>query len=288
MPFSVSFILLLIIFGYVGYKLYKTTKKLSDSNTELKIAKEHITNIEGLLASTTAENTQIRGMLTEEQARNLAFQQNIQNIQSTVTTLVKLKNTDPELLEKYSKVYFLNENYSPSTTTNISPDYLYDKNRTLKIHAGVWPFMQKMLDDAKKDGITIKVASAYRSFNEQSSLKSAYKVTYGSGANTFSADQGYSEHQLGTTADFTTTTIGGNLVGFEKTDAYVWLQNNAYKYGFILSYPKDNSYYIFEPWHWRFVSIALAKTLHDNAKSFYDYDQRSINFYLVSFFDETF
>jgi D-alanyl-D-alanine carboxypeptidase len=87
-------------------------------------------------------------------------------------------------------------------------------------------------------------------------LKSQYRVTYGAGtANSFSADQGYSEHQLGTTVDFTTPKVGGTLTGFDKTDSYKWLQNNAYKYGFILSYPSSNGYYIFEPWHWRFVGL---------------------------------
>jgi D-alanyl-D-alanine carboxypeptidase len=60
---------------------------------------------------------------------------------------------------------------------------------------------------------------------------------------------------------------------------------NAYKYGFTLSYPKGNTSYVFEPWHWRFVGVKLATDLHNQGKNFYDLDQRSIDAYLVNFFD---
>ena len=110
-------------------------------------------------------------------------------------------------------------------------------------------------------------------------------MSYGSGANSFSADQGYSEHQLGTAIDFTTLELGSDFSSFEKTDAYKWLLDNAYEYGFILSYPKDNTYYQFEPWHWRFVGKSLANTLHQENKNFYDVDQRTIDSYLISIFD---
>jgi D-alanyl-D-alanine carboxypeptidase len=113
-----------------------------------------------------------------------------------------------------------------------------------------------MLVVAENDGINLRIISAYRSFGSQSELKSSYLMTFGSGANKFSADQGYSEHQLGTALDFTTAELEANFINFDKTTAYQWLLNNAFKYGFILSYPEGNQYYQFEPWHWRFVGRA--------------------------------
>src|SRR5262249_29677908 len=159
------------------------------------------------------------------------------------------------LLQKYSKVYFLNEHYVPDSLTQIDQSYVYSDSKTQQIHTKVWPHLKTMMDAAKSAGVELYVASAYRSFSEQSSLKSQYTVTYGAGANKFSADQGYSEHQLGTAIDFLTTGQGGQLDGFDKTNAYTWLKNNAYQYGFELSYPQGNSYYVFEPWHWRFVGV---------------------------------
>jgi D-alanyl-D-alanine carboxypeptidase len=131
----------------------------------------------------------------------------------------------------------------------------------------------------------LRVVSAYRSFAEQMTLKSGYRVQYGTGANAFSAEQGYSEHQLGTTVDFTTPVIKGAYASFENTTAYAWLTKNAYKYGFILSYPKGNSYYVYEPWHWRFVGKDLADRLHDEGLDFYEMDQREIDEYLIRIFD---
>jgi zinc D-Ala-D-Ala carboxypeptidase len=142
-----------------------------------------------------------------------------------------------------------------------------------------------MLDDAAEDGIDLKVVSAYRSFDEQDDLKGQYTQLYGSGANTFSADQGYSEHQLGTTLDLTTPTIGGAYTSFATTEAFAWLRANAYKYGFILSYPENNTFYVYEPWHWRFVGEDLARDLHRADAHFYDWDQRKIDEYLISIFD---
>jgi LAS superfamily LD-carboxypeptidase LdcB len=214
-----------------------------------------------------------------------AFQDQIGSISNTVGTLEKLSQTDEELLKKYSKVYFLNENYSPARLTDIDKKYLYNGTTNFMIHTDVWPHLQRLLEEAQEDKIDLLVASAFRSFQSQSALKSSYLTTYGSGANKFSADQGYSEHQLGTALDFTTSKIGGSFDKFSADPAYKWLQNNAHRYGFILSYPANNTYYKFEPWHWRYVGVKLATHLHDDGKFFYDLDQREIDKYLVNLFE---
>jgi D-alanyl-D-alanine carboxypeptidase len=173
----------------------------------------------------------------------------------------------------------------PEDLVYIPSDYLYDKGKLVKIHAKAFPYLQSMIVAAQSHGISLEIISAYRSFGEQSTLKGSYLVTYGSGANTFSADQGYSEHQLGTAIDFTTLQLGADFSSFENTDAYKWLTDNAYQYGFVLSYPKGNAYYQFEPWHWRFVGKILAKRLHEDGQYFYDLDQRTIDNYLINIFD---
>jgi D-alanyl-D-alanine carboxypeptidase len=229
--------------------------------------------------------TELLTELTSEKERNETFEKQIGKISGTVGKLDKLSKIDPELLMKYSKVYFLNEHYIPEKVEAIASEFSFKVAEQEFINAKVEPYLRELLEDAKADGINILVVSGYRSYNEQKGLKTAYTTQYGSGANTFSADQGYSEHQLGTTVDFTTTEVGGGLTGFEKSEAYTWLQENAYKYGFVLSYPKDNTYYVFEPWHWRFVGEDLADDLNDDGKFFYDLDQREIDKYLISLFD---
>ena len=232
-----------------------------------------------------ADREDLESNLRQERLRNNEFEDQIEDIADTVTVLDKLSKTDGELLQKYSKVYFLNEHFVPERLSEINDRWKYDEERKHKLHDKVMPFFRNMMEEAEEDRIELKVVSAYRSFNEQEQLKGDYLVSYGEGANTFSADQGYSEHQLGTTIDLTVDEIGSNLDGFEKTEAYRWLSKNAYKYGFVLSYPADNQYYVFEPWHWRFVGTKLARTLDRADDHFYDRQQREIDEYLVSIFD---
>lgn len=250
-----------------------------------------IATLEAELASTTEllrtteearESYQRRFEEKEEEVDELAGQ--VKKISGTVGILDKLAKTDPELLMKYSKVYFLSEHYTPEKLTKIAEKYSAVPTDQY-LETRVYGELTDMIDDAKDDDVNITVRSAYRSFEAQKNLKSAYSVSYGTGANAFSADQGYSEHQLGTTVDLTSPENGNQLAGFDGTKAFAWLQKNAHKYGFILSYPGGNAYYIYEPWHWRYVGHDLAGDLKDDGKNFYDLDQREIDEYLVTVFD---
>jgi LAS superfamily LD-carboxypeptidase LdcB len=237
------------------------------------------------LESANLSNYELIHKINEKEGVIVAFQGQLSTITSTVGTLEKLASIDQELLAKYSKIYFLNENYIPKSLTLIDAQYLNKAATNIEIHTQVWPFLERLLRDANTDGQKLLVASAYRSFATQSSLKSAYTLTYGTGANKFSADQGYSEHQLGTALDFTTMKLGNDFSKFASESAYQWLKDNAYKYGFVLSYPEGNTYYKFEPWHWRFVGVLLATRLHEDHIYFYDSNQRNIDQYLVKLFD---
>ncbi|MEN9649427.1 MAG: hypothetical protein RL094_394 [Candidatus Parcubacteria bacterium] len=239
-----------------------------------------------IVLTLSGESASLKDVLATEQSKNSTVQEQIGRVYDTVGTLDKLSKTDPQLLQKYSKIYFLNEHYTPDALSPIAPQFLFNKSSDLQIHSKVAPYLQQMISSARNQGIDIQVASAYRSFNTQAQLKSSYKVTYGAGtANKFSADQGYSEHQLGTTLDFTTSATGASFDGFEKTPAYTWLMNNAHSYGFTLSYPPNNKYYIYEPWHWRFVGVDLASRLKREGKFFYDFDQRDLDNYLLLIFN---
>lgn len=255
--------------------LASTTEAASSTifalSTELKSIKEEY----GILSDDYAS----------ESERNNDFEKQIKKISKTVGVLDKLSKTDVELLQKYSKVYFLNEHYVPESLAKVEPSYTYDESREFMLHSKVIPYFNKMAAAAKEDGVDLWVVSAYRSFQTQAQLKGAYTVTYGSGANVFSADQGFSEHQLGTTVDFTTKGLGGGLNGFESTPAYTWLKDNAHDYGFTLSYAEGNTYYVFEPWHWRYVGEDLASDLKRSGATFYDWDQRKIDEYLIKIFD---
>ncbi|MCC7500550.1 M15 family metallopeptidase [Candidatus Nomurabacteria bacterium] len=279
LPFDPLYIVLALViagFGYSTYQLNETAVKLGLTTQELA-------------STTTALEERQVAMSDELYAATQgwqAIQSRLGGFENSLGTLEKLSKTDPELLQKYSKVFFLNEHYAPERLSQIEKEFTYDESRPERIHSSVLPYLEDMLSDAQKAGVEIFVKSSYRSFEEQSKLKSAYSVTYGAGsANTFSADQGYSEHQLGTTVDLISKGQGGELAGFEKTAAYAWLQKNAYKYGFVLSYPPNNAHYVFEPWHWRFVGEELADYLHDREKYLYELEQRQIDEFLATLFD---
>jgi LAS superfamily LD-carboxypeptidase LdcB len=242
------------------------------------------TLLSSALASSSAEKIELESRLGIVVSDNSSLAQRVVATQNQIAVLDKLRFTDKELLVKYSKVFFLNENYVPSALATITPALAYDGKKELRIHADVKPFLERMMADARASGHPLALVSAYRSFKDQATLKSAYSMTFGSGANKFSADQGFSEHQLGTTVDITTPTLGTGFTNFATTDGYAWLTANAYKYGFVLSYPKNNSYYMYEPWHWRFVGIVLSARLRQEGKYFYDLPQRDIDGYLIDIF----
>jgi LAS superfamily LD-carboxypeptidase LdcB len=272
------------LFEYVNYKFVPIEAELKVKDAKIAEMEKKTKDLQNLLLSTASS---LASVLEQEQQKNNSLKEEFEDITDTVGTLQKLSTTDPELLKKYSKVYFLNEHYVPISLSDISKEYRNAKSTNFQFHSDALPHLEDLLDAANNDdGLFLQAQSAYRSFAAQSVLKATYKVTYGTGtANRFSADQGYSEHQLGTTLDFTTSPTNGLLEGFDKTPEYKWLLENAYRYGFIISYPANNIYYKFEPWHWRFVGTDLARKLHNEDMYFYDMDQRIIDSYLVNIFD---
>ncbi|MDO8589969.1 MAG: M15 family metallopeptidase [bacterium] len=263
------------LIGMVGYGAYS-----------YNLLQKEKTALLSELETTREKGYELLLQTRTQQATIDEFQSQILSLGNTVGTLEKLATTDEELLKKYSKVYFLSENYRPAKLSAIDHKYLFNKDDAY-IHTQVLPYLETMVEIARGRDIDLLIASAFRSFDTQASLKSEYKIVYGAGtANQFSADQGYSEHQLGTAVDFTTTSVGGTSSSKFQTDpAYKWLLDNAYKYGFVLSYPEGNAYYKFEPWHWRFVGVELAKKLYVNKEYFYDLGQREIDVYLIKLFD---
>lgn len=275
-------ILALAIALFLSVSAYQA-ERLSKNNTVEELNSK-LEEKEGDLLTAQGEIEFLNEELDNEKERVDDLEDSFRKVTNTVEDLEKLSKTDKELLQKYSKVSFLNEHYIPTDLDDIDDEYTYG-GKELEIHEEVESFLDDLLEEAEDDDLELVVTSAFRSFGTQASLKSNYLVTYGSGANQFSADQGFSEHQLGTTVDFTTKDSGSLTISFENTEEFEWLEDNAYKYGFVLSYPRGNAYYQYEPWHWRFVGKDLARKLHRSDENFYDLDQREIDEYLLEIFD---
>lgn len=145
-------------------------------------------------------------------------------------------------------------------------------------------YAREMIDAAKSDGITLQLCSAYRAKDLQQTLfdnKYNYYISNGWTADeayaktaTIIAIPGTSEHQTGLCMDIVTPSYQVLDAGYAETDAAKWLAENAYKYGFILRYPKDKqeiTKIIFEPWHYRFVGIENAKLIKDSGLCLEEY-----------------
>lgn len=259
-------------------ELASTTDALASTTENLVAREAEMVELSEMLNETRED-------LQEERDRNEAFREQLEDLTGTVSTLDRLSQLDRELLQKYSRTSFLNENYRPAQLTQIPDRWVLEGRTDQYFLPDAWPFLEDMLRDAARDDIDLRVLSAFRSFDEQRDLHGQFQQQFGSGANQFSADQGFSEHQLGTAVDIVDPDTGAATQAFANTEAYEWLQDNAHEYGFILSYPEGNQFYIFEPWHWRFVGVELATDLHRAGDHFYDWDQREINEYLISIFD---
>ena len=122
---------------------------------------------------------------------------------------------------------------------------------------------QSMMDAAARDGVTLTVSSAYRSFAAQKQTYQHWVQVNGQKtADTLSARPGYSEHQTGLAIDFGSPE--GCLLQecYHDTRAGQWLAKNAPDFGFILRFPKNQQHvtgYIFEPWHYRYLGVGLTQ-----------------------------
>ena len=102
-----------------------------------------------------------------------------------------------------------------------------------------------------------------------------YSSAFGDGVNkadTYSARPGFSEHHTGLAIDI--DNIKTSYTDFDKTKEFIWMQENAYKYGFILRYPEDKvdiTGYIYEPWHYRYVGVEAAKYIYENNMTLEEY-----------------
>lgn len=158
--------------------------------------------------------------------------------------------------------------YTPSDliVPNI-PLRLPAKNDEMLLRAEPTRALEEMYQAAKKDGLELMVASAYRSFNYQKGLYNGYVKRQGQAeADSQSARPGYSEHQTGFAVDLEPASRKCEVeVCFADTPEGQWLAANAYKYGFVIRYQKDKQAvtgYMYEPWHMRYVGKPLAQELH--------------------------
>ena len=124
--------------------------------------------------------------------------------------------------------------------------------------------------------LKLKICSAYRSRERQSSLFEKKVQQYLAAGWTESsareeaaqtvARPGTSEHETGLAVDLVSEDYQLLDEGQERTKEQQWLMENCSNYGFILRYPTgktDITGIIYEPWHYRYVGVRIAREIMD-------------------------
>lgn len=156
----------------------------------------------------------------------------------------------------------------------IPEDYVVDLielSNGKKVDSRIYPALQEMFDVARAEGIYPIVGEGYRTAEEQQKILDdkiqAYinegysKLRAEKTAKEWVALPGTSEHQLGIAVD-----INADKSKCTNEAVYVWLAENAYKYGFILRYSVGKQQITgtsYEPWHYRYVGIEAAKEIYE-------------------------
>ncbi len=176
------------------------------------------------------------------------------------------------LVNKYNR---LPTGFNQYNLVSMSREYAANDGREYLMAGVAYEAYKQMANAAKKDGLSLKVVSAYRTEEYQKNLyNNKVKATGKTNADNYSARPGHSEHQTGLAVDINSTNNN-----FDATAEFRWLQKNAYKYGFILRYPKGKTWitgYAYEPWHYRYVGVDAAKIIQTEGITFEEYHAKYV------------
>ena len=175
------------------------------------------------------------------------------------------------LMKKVSVESPLPPDYVPPSLLNIAD--MVRTSGVICLRADIAPHLVQMFADAERDGVLFMVNSGYRKPEIQKYLYDFWVQTEGDEATREIAKPGLSEHQLGSTVDLTDASIGfaGTDASFATSAGGLWLGQHAHEYGFIMSYPDAKQTvtgFKYEPWHWRFVGVAVATQLRASALTY--------------------
>lgn len=187
---------------------------------------------------------------------------------TTDETGKKVINQPDELGVLVNKTQSLPEDYIPKNLVVPDVPFPFDGNDEKKHMQGVAAeALENLIGQASQEGLSIFAVSGYRSYSRQKSIYQYNVNRYGEeAANQVSAKPGESEHQTGLAMDVSCSSVGYGLEeSFASTKEGQWLKENAYRFGFIIRYPKEKEQitgYVYEPWHIRYVGEDIASEIY--------------------------
>ncbi len=184
-------------------------------------------------------------------------------IQGAVTT--KNWRTSQWATSVLDPMYRLSSSYKPTNLVRITWRGAISPKGGYLLKREAADALSAMFAAAAVEKIQLKILSAYRSYSAQVQVFAKWVAKSGlQQARKYSAVPGHSEHQLGTTVDIGSLTgVAWSNPKFPTSRTALWLEAQAYKFGFIRSYPAGAanialSCYGAEAWHWRYVGKSLA------------------------------
>jgi D-alanyl-D-alanine carboxypeptidase len=167
-----------------------------------------------------------------------------------------------DTLRLVDKAHGLDAAYEPHDLLDLAGRGLELSKNGLRLRAVVLEDLLAMSAAARADGVTLVVSSAYRSFVRQGDLWRAALATQPRAVvERELAPPGHSQHQIGTVLDF-----GSIDDSFAATDAGRWMADNAWRFGWSLSYPEGHEAetgYRWESWHFRWIGRPTAALARD-------------------------
>ena len=169
-----------------------------------------------------------------------------------------------------NRLYGLESDYVPEEIVSIPVKYAFSGK---KIRKSILDKITDLMDTARENGYSFIVADGYRSYKDQKEIYDNYVDLNGRNeADKIVARPGHSEYQTGLSFD---------LEPYNKvydtpkmSEEYIWLQNNAYKYGFIFRFDSEKEYltgFKASTWRLRYVGEEAAKIIHDENLCFEEY-----------------
>lgn len=179
-------------------------------------------------------------------------------------------DTSKKELMLVNRLYGLNKDFEVEDVVEVPVKYAY---YNVKISNSILDNIIDLCESAKTEGYTFVVSNGFRSYKDQQDLYNTYVNDFGkSEADQIVARPGHSEYETGLT--FNLEIYGKNYDNEEASEEYVWLKENAHKFGFIFRFPKDKediTLFNSDLFKLRYVGVDAATIINNEGICFEEY-----------------